>query len=220
SAWSSNAIYWYARSRRIPIRPGSKRGCWSSAKAKASTTVVCGRWRCRSLRNGGWPTTPNRSGNGLHKEPDQMTRALILSGLAMTRPPRLPAVRLPRIGNKQALTELRFPEIRNYGLRGGRHQKVRKCLSPGHVDTRRVARIQREHDIGIAAPAEFQRLTAADRDHRHVIAAATLEHRDQGVEQSGVARRRCRGENDLARLRRQGCEQHRDDKLNHQRTCI
>src|SRR5438034_702178 len=47
-----------------PSRTRSRPGCRSSASPPAGARAVCAQWRCRSSRNGAWPTRRNRSASG------------------------------------------------------------------------------------------------------------------------------------------------------------
>src|SRR5438445_205512 len=58
----------------------------------------------------------------------------------------------------------------------------------------------RQHHVRVAAAAHRERLPAADGDYLHAIAALPLEHREQRVEQPGVAGGRGGGEEEVATL--------------------
>jgi hypothetical protein len=70
-----------------------------------------------------------------------------------------------------------------------------------------------EHDVGIAAAREVERLPGAERDDAHLDAGVLLERRQQMREQAGLLRRRGRGHDDELVLRDSaGCQQQGTDQ--------
>ena len=59
-----------------------------------------------------------------------------------------------------------------------------------------------EHHVGVAAPADVERLTGAERDDAHLDAGLLGEARQQVFEQPGLLGRGRRGNGDEALLRR------------------
>src|SRR6266576_20722 len=60
----------------------------------------------------------------------------------------------------------------------------------------------RQHDIRVATAPHLQSLTAAHGDDLHAITGLPLEQRNEGIEQPGIPRGGCGGEDDVARLAR------------------
>lgn len=62
----------------------------------------------------------------------------------------------------------------------------------------------RQHDVGIAAASELERLAAAHGDDVDAMPRLSLEHGEQTVEEARIARGRRGGQDDVAGLRRRG----------------
>ena len=72
---------------------------------------------------------------------------------------------------------------------------------PSATNFSSAARVVDEHDVGVAAAREVERLARAQRDHAHLDAGVLLEHRQQVAEQARLLGRRRRRDDDELLLR-------------------
>ena len=72
---------------------------------------------------------------------------------------------------------------------------------PSATNFSSAACVVHEHDVGIAAPRQVERLAGAERDDAHLDAGVLLERRQQVPEQAGLLGRRGRGHDDEFVLR-------------------
>ena len=91
-------------------------------------------------------------------------------------------------------------DARGNGFRVLRRQGDLNIMRAGEELHALRFRGMRQHDVGVATPPHRERLPAAHRDHLHAVAGLALEHREQRVEQPGVAGGGRGGEEDFVRL--------------------